>query len=61
MADKKVTVEIKVPEDFEPCVILTQVHQQDACPFTYWDSDYGCLECGYDLRDCPMKTMKELN
>ena len=62
MANIKVIVEVEVPENFKPCESNEQAYElgyeQGDCPFTYWNEENSCISCGYDLRDCPMRTMK---
>lgn len=60
MAGKKILIELEVSENFKPCEKQTDVFNQD-CPFSYWDSDDGCIWCGYDLKDCPMRNIKTVD
>lgn len=60
MTDMKVIVELEVPENFKTCENIKQQHEQYDCPFTYEDKDDGCLCCGFNFRDCPMKSMKKV-
>lgn len=58
MANIKVIVELKVPENFKPCENNRQIFEQYECPFAYDDCESGCNACGFDVKDCPMKSMK---
>lgn len=54
----KVIVEVKVPENFQPCENNHQIYEQYVCPFAYHDADNGCNTCDYGIEDCPIKSMR---